>query len=193
MRFMVATLFLALMPSANSYEVPLYCADSVTSNLRKTDAWLGCRSDEISLGAGGLSLAWEPVSGIHPYLAARFKVAKAVAKAEGVDLYIASGYRSKSRQAYLFAKAKKKYGSYAEAAKWVLPPEISHHPRGLALDINYPKNRSGAQWLEANGARFGLCRLFENEWWHFESPIAPGETCPELLPNATVFLEPEKS
>ena len=186
---MVATLFLALMPSANGYEIPLYCADSVNYKLRKTDAWLGCRTDEISLGAGALALPWEPVSDIHPYLDARFKVAQAVAKAEGVTLYIGSGYRSKARQSYLFERAKKKYGSYEKAAKWVLPSDISHHPMGLALDINYPKDPAGAAWLERNGAMFGLCRLFANEWWHFESPIAPGESCPPLLPDATTFLK----
>ncbi len=26
----------------------------------------------------------------------------------------------------------------AEAAKWVLPPQFSHHPQGLAIDVNYP-------------------------------------------------------
>ena len=185
---MVASLFLALTPSAHSYEIPLYCAEKSTQILRKTAAWLGCRADEISLGAGALALAWEPVNELHPYLLARFNAAQAAAKLDGVNLYIASGYRSKSRQEYLFAKAQCKYGSYRAAAKWVLPPNISHHPMGLALDINYPKDRTGAAWLEKNGARFGLCRILKNEWWHFESPIAPGETCPPLLEDATSFL-----
>jgi D-alanyl-D-alanine dipeptidase len=34
--------------------------------------------------------------------------------------------------------------------------------------------------LEANGYRFGLCRRYENEWWHFEPLVAPGTQCPAL-------------
>jgi hypothetical protein len=53
----------------------------------------------------------------------------------------------------------------------------------LALDINYP---AGAAWLESNGARFGLCRVYGNEWWHFEGVIAPGQPCPAMAQNALV-------
>jgi hypothetical protein len=49
---------------------------------------------------------------------------------------------------------------------------------------------AGALWLERNGWRFGLCRVYANEWWHFEGVIAPGERCPALAPDARVDLEP---
>lgn len=192
-RFIVLALLLLFSPSANSYEVPLYCGDSELKKIKRTDAWLGCQPGEISLGAGALVAPWEPVKSIHPYLEVRFKAAQVAAKSEGVNIYIASGYRSKSRQTLLFSRAMKKYGSYETAIKWVLPPEISHHPMGLAIDVNYPSDPKGAAWLELNGAKFGLCRIFANEWWHFESPIAPGGTCPALISNAAEYLKLPKT
>ena len=65
----------------------------------------------------------------------------------------------------------------------------SHHPQGLAIDVNYPGDKLGALWLEENGSRFGLCRVYANEWWHFEGVIAPGQACPPLAPNALVDLK----
>jgi zinc D-Ala-D-Ala carboxypeptidase len=47
----------------------------------------------------------------------------------------------------------------------VLPPERSAHVRGIALDV---RPREGALWLEAHGGRYGLYRIYDNEWWHFE-------------------------
>jgi hypothetical protein len=79
-------------------------------------------------------------------------------------------------------------GSETEAAKWVLPPQFSHHPQGLAIDVNYPGVKAGAYWLETNGSRFGLCRVYDNEWWHFEGVIAPGERCPAMAANALIDL-----
>jgi LAS superfamily LD-carboxypeptidase LdcB len=118
----------------------------------------------------------------------RFKAAQAAAKKDGQALYIASGFRTLARQKVLFANAVKKYGSEKEASKWVAPPLISHHPWGTALDINYPDEPVGAGWLEIHGSKFGLCRVFENEWWHFEPVIAPGWKCPALVPDATYSI-----
>ena len=128
------------------------------------------------------------VAEIHPLLLTRFKTAAAFAKADGINLFITSGFRSLSRQAALFQREVEIRGSESEAAKWVLPPEYSHHPRGLAIDVNYPGDKLGAFWLDKNGSRFGLCRVYANEWWHFEAVIAPGEGCPPLSPNALVDL-----
>jgi LAS superfamily LD-carboxypeptidase LdcB len=119
----------------------------------------------------------------------RFKAAQAAAKKDGQTIYIASGFRSLSRQTTLFAQAIKKYGTAAEASKWVLPPLVSHHPWGVAIDVNYPDDPVGAGWLEINGSKFGLCRVFKNEWWHFEPVIAPGWKCPALVPDATFSVD----
>ena len=168
----------------------LSCFDSASATIR-VSIEKDCSEPLISLGNSSLveSLtATGLVESIHPLLQARFDAAKISAKISGVDLYISSGFRDEQRQAVLFAQAIKKYGSETEAAKWVLPPQFSHHPHGLAIDVNYPGDRAGAQWLEDNGARFGLCRVYANEWWHFEAAIAPGEICPAMAPNALVDM-----
>jgi len=178
------------LPSVAATPVTLLCADAKTFVTRVVDASQGCSDSERSLGRSAITEPKQPVSGLHPKLSLRFKVAKAAAAKSGITLYIASGYRSTERQRYLFDKAIKKYGSETEAAKWVLPPYISHHPLGLAIDVNYPADPKGAKWLERNGWRFGLCRIFDNEWWHFEAPIAPGEKCPPRMANASELLGP---
>jgi len=151
-----------------------------------------CPADFISLGDAPLTesrTATGEVIDIHPLLLARFTVAQSFARADGVELILTSGYRSLERQQMLFDREVQIRGSETEAAKWVLPPQFSHHPKGLAIDVNYPGDQVGAYWLETNGSRFGLCRVYANEWWHFEGVIAPGGTCPALAPNALVDLE----
>lgn len=168
----------------------LSCFDETSASIRVTIEDR-CPETLISLGSSALSESATTtglVNEIHPLLKARFEAAKVSAAIEGKNLYITSGFRSEERQATLFANAIKKYGSETEAAKWVLPPKNSHHPDGLAIDVNYPGDRAGAKWLELNGARFGLCRVYANEWWHFEGVIAPGGDCPEMAPNALVDL-----
>ena len=151
-----------------------------------------CPSDFLFLGDSSLTesrTATGDVAEIHPLLSARFTAAQSFAREDGVILTVTSGYRSLARQKLLFEREVEIRGSETEAAKWVLPPQFSHHPQGLAIDVNYPEDRPGAYWLETNGSRFGLCRVYANEWWHFEGVIAPGGTCPALAPNALVDVE----
>ena len=166
------------------------CFDTVTATVQVTSDE-NCPTGLIFLGDSPLQQITDSQSAtteLHPVLLERFKAAYLAAKRDGVNLYITSGFRTLTRQELLFERAVKKYGSESEAAKWVLPAPYSHHPQGLAIDVNYPGDRPGAQWLELNGSKFGLCRVYANEWWHFEGVIAPGETCPPLAPNALVDL-----
>ena len=168
----------------------LSCFDTATV-LIETTTDLICPTGFVSLGRSALYQITDSASvttELHPMLLARFQAAYLAAKQEGVNLYITSGFRSLARQEVLFERAVDKYGNESEAAKWVLPAPYSHHPQGLALDINYPGDPIGAEWLELNGFNFGLCRVYANEWWHFEGVIAPGEKCPPLAPNALVDL-----
>lgn len=151
-----------------------------------------CPESFISLGNSRLTesaTATGSIEEMHPLLLARFNTAAEFAKADGVTLYITSGFRSLARQQMLFDREVAIRGSESEAARWVLPPNSSNHPRGLAIDVNYPNGRAEALWLERNGYRFGLCRVYANEWWHFEGVIAPGQACPEPAPNALIDLE----
>jgi zinc D-Ala-D-Ala carboxypeptidase len=169
----------------NSLPIPLSCMNKITLEIRVTNTEKECVATEHSLGVSEIKHGVSYPNEMNSQLLIRFTAAKAAAAKEGQRIYIASGFRTLERQKYLFANAVKKYGSETEAAKWVAPPNVSHHPWGIAIDVNYPSEPVGAGWLEINGARFGLCRVYENEWWHFEPVIAPGGTCPALLPNAT--------
>jgi len=169
--------------------IPLSCAKKSDYTIRISNVIKGCERSEFSLGAGAIPRSLIRTSAIDKQLMYRFKAAQAAAKKDGQALYIASGFRSLSRQKTLFAQAIKKYGSTAEASKWVAPPLVSHHPWGIAIDVNYPDEPVGAGWLEINGSKFGLCRVFENEWWHFEPVIAPGWKCPALVADATFSID----
>ena len=151
-----------------------------------------CPTEFVYLGDAPLTesrTATGEVIEMHPLLVARFAAAQSFARADGVVLTLTSGFRSLERQQMLFDREVAIRGSETEASKWVLPPRYSHHPQGLAIDVNYPGDKAGALWLEKNGSRFGLCRVYANEWWHFEGVIAPGERCPAMAANALVDLE----
>ena len=190
-RVFIALLLVFSLINGVSYAcdtIPLTCANKSTFALRTSNVIKGCEKTEVSLGSGAIPRSLIRPTAIDKQLMYRFKAAQAAAKKDGQALYIASGFRTLSRQKFLFAQAVKKYGSEKEASKWVAPPLISHHPWGTALDINYPDEPVGAGWLEVHGWKFGLCRVFKNEWWHFEPVIAPGWKCPALVPDATYSI-----
>ena len=169
--------------------IPLQCMNKKTLSLRVSNVIKGCEKPEVSLGAGAIPHSLIRPNALDKQLMYRFKAAQAAAKKDGQKIYIVSGFRSLERQKVLFTQAVKKYGSEKVASKWVAPPLISHHPWGVAIDVNYPNEPVGAGWLEVNGSKFGLCRVFENEWWHFEPVIAPGWKCPALVPDATYSVD----
>ncbi|WP_433165465.1 M15 family metallopeptidase [Kribbella sp. CA-247076] len=121
----------------------------------------------------------ESIDGLSPTLKARLKKAMTAAKRDGVTLEITSGRRSAAKQQRLFNDAIKEYGSYEAATRWVLPPEYSAHVHGKAVDIG---PAAAMQWLNRNGYRFGICRRYDNEPWHFEALVTPGKKCPPREP-----------
>ena len=173
-----------LSPSLQCFDTTQYLIYSTSKNQ--------CPPDYLYLGSQALSES-ATVSGIveeiHPELQQRFNTARLFAARDGVALVITSGFRSLERQEFLYKREVEIRGSETEAAKWVLPAQASKHPKGLAIDVNYPMDPAGAIWLERNGWRFGICRVYANEWWHFEGVIAPGGKCPALSPDARVDLE----
>ncbi len=120
--------------------------------------------------------------GLTPALRTAYSAAYRTAAEEGVVLSITSGRRSWSQQQAMWEQGLAQYGSAASARRWVLPPGESTHVSGEAVDVG---PWQGAAWLQANGSRWGLCRTFENEWWHFEVTGVPGGACPATLPDAS--------
>ena len=165
---------------------PIHCFNTPTQKSIIRPDFIGCVvGEDLPLGETEIIEGTERPEEINPLVLARFLSAQAAAKELGIELSIDSGYRSLEKQNYLYQRAIKTYKSADEAIKWVLPENLSRHPWGLALDVNLNHDKSGASWLEANGATFGLCRVYVNEWWHFEPLTAPGGICPPLLPDAS--------
>lgn len=123
----------------------------------------------------------ESIDGLSSKLRTRLKKAIAAAKANGVTIRITSARRSSAKQQRLLNEAIKKYGSYKLATRWVLPPKYSAHVQGKAVDIG---PAAAMTWLNKNGWRYGVCRRYDNEPWHFEALTAPGTKCPPREPHA---------
>lgn len=114
-------------------------------------------------------------TGMTPVMRARLRNALKAAADAGVELSVTSGWRSSARQQRLFDEAVARYGSRKAASRWVLPPGDSMHVGGRAVDVG---PAAGMAWLEQNGWRWGLCRRYDNEPWHFEPLTRPGSACP---------------
>ncbi|MTJ63391.1 M15 family metallopeptidase [Nocardia seriolae] len=141
---------------------------------------------DLSINGEGIPTAQAIAAGtdgLDPLLAAAYTSAAAQAHANGVALWITSGYRTPAEQEALWEDGIQTYGTPEAARRWVLPPGESTHVTGEAIDVG---PREGAQWLEDNGNHWGLCRMYDNEWWHFELATAPDGPCPARLPDASL-------
>jgi hypothetical protein len=115
----------------------------------------------------------ENLAGLTRATRAAFEAARTQALwRHGELLGVTSGYRDATTQAALYAAEVQRTGSDEVARRWTLPPHESRHVAGVALDV---RPAEGARWLEEHGAPYGLYRLYDNEWWHFEY-------CPEGRP-----------
>jgi LAS superfamily LD-carboxypeptidase LdcB len=123
------------------------------------------------------------IANLDPDLLAAIQQAATDAGADGIELVITTGWRSKRYQQQLLDDAVETYGSLAEARKWVNTPEKSTHVSGDAVDVGYT---DADYWLMEHGSAYGLCQTYANEIWHFELMTEPGGTCPAQLPDATV-------
>jgi zinc D-Ala-D-Ala carboxypeptidase len=118
------------------------------------------------------------VANLDPALLSALRQAATDAEADGVTLVVNSGWRSPEYQEHLLRDAIVKYGSAKEAARWVATPDRSAHVQGHAVDIGPPP---AAQWMAANGVKYGLCQIYRNEPWHYElRPEAIENGCPPM-------------
>ena len=126
---------------------------------------------------------WVPaVAGLDQALLHALRRAAADAAANGIQLAVDSGWRSPAYQQRLLDEAVWKYGSEAEAARWVATPDTSAHVSGDAVDIG-PSHATA--WLSEHGAAYGLCQIYANEPWHYELRTEAGDRgCPPMYADA---------
>lgn len=107
---------------------------------------------------------------------------QAAGDAAPVEFFVDSGWRSPAYQEHLLRQAILKYGSRAEAARWVATPNRSAHVSGDAVDIGHA---DATAWLSAHGSAYGLCQIYANEPWHYElRPEATAQGCPPMYADA---------
>lgn len=121
------------------------------------------------------------VGNLNPALLTAVQQAATAAAADGITMTITSGWRSPAFQQQLLDDAVASYGSLGAARQYVQTPDRSKHVLGQAVDVG---GVAADDWLMANGARFGLCRTYANESWHFELTADPAGYCPPMLANA---------
>jgi D-alanyl-D-alanine carboxypeptidase len=134
----------------------------------------------------GTTVFDDEVSGVvnlDPALLRALRRAATDAAADGVELVVNSGWRSPAYEDQLRREAIAKYGSEAEAARWVATGTTSPHVSGDAVDIG-PAHAT--PWLSAHGAAYGLCQIYGNEPWHYElRPDAIAHGCPRMYADPT--------
>jgi len=123
------------------------------------------------------------VANLDPELLQALREAATDAADDGIEFTVNSGWRSPQYQNQLLREAVSKYGSAAEAARWVSTAETSAHVSGDAVDIGHVAARA---WLSEHGAEYGLCQIYRNEPWHYElRPQAIDHGCPPMYADPT--------
>jgi zinc D-Ala-D-Ala carboxypeptidase len=123
------------------------------------------------------------VANLDPDLLGALRQAATDAAEDGVEFFVDSGWRSPAYQERLLQDAALKYGSEAEATRWVATPNTSPHVSGDAVDIG-PSDATA--WLSEHGAEYGLCQIYGNEPWHYElRPEAIDHGCPAMYADPT--------
>lgn len=154
-----------------------FCGNKYSGVVRAIDTGTCDPRLELSLGTGPIVHAATRPTRLNRTFYNRFRIARAAAKHAGYRLGITSGWRSVAAQRRLYNHFVNRLGPRQRRA---MPPHLSSHPWGLAIDINYRgSTRTSRKWLETNGYKFGLCRSYKNEWWHFEPLTGPGTPCPK--------------
>jgi hypothetical protein len=123
------------------------------------------------------------VAKLDPALLGALRRAATDAAGDGVEFFVNSGWRSPAYEDQLRREAIAKYGSEAEAARWVATGTTSPHVSGDAVDIG-PAHATA--WLSGHGAAYGLCQIYGNEPWHYElRPDAIAHGCPRMYADPT--------
>jgi len=122
------------------------------------------------------------VANLDSDLLTSLREAASAAEGAGIQFVVDSGWRSRAYQEHLLQDAISKYGSEAEASRWVATPDTSPHVSGDAVDLG----SDAATWLSEHGAQYGLCQIYANEPWHYElRPEAVDQGCPSMYDDPT--------
>ena len=105
------------------------------------------------------------VTRLSPDLLDALREASRAAGGRGIEIDVNSGWRSPAYQDQLLRQAVSSYGSADVAARWVATATTSPHVHGDAVDVG-PSNAQA--WLARHGVAYGLCRVYDNEPWHYE-------------------------
>lgn len=123
------------------------------------------------------------VANLDPALLGALRRAATDAAGDGVEFVVNSGWRSPVYEDQLRREAIAKYGSEAEAARWVATGTTSAHVSGDAVDVG---PADAAAWLSEHGAAYGLCQIYGNEPWHYElRREAVDHGCPPMYSDPT--------
>jgi D-alanyl-D-alanine carboxypeptidase len=123
------------------------------------------------------------IANLDPDLLGALRRAATDAAGDEVEMFVTSGWRSRTYQEQLFRQAISKYGSKEKAAHWVAPPGTSAHESGKAVDIG---SSDAVAWMSKHGAAYGLCQIYRNEPWHYElRPGAINRGCPRMDADPT--------
>lgn len=140
--------------------------------------------DDYEIDLTELSNGEKVDSRIYPELQEMFNAARA----EGLGLHVAAGYRTQEKQQQLLDEKIESYereGNSRQEAKelaeqWVAIPGTSEHQLGIAVDINADTSSSRNEiynWLAENGYKYGFIKRYPsdktditgviNEPWHY--------------------------
>jgi hypothetical protein len=130
--------------------------------------------DWTPFATGGAASRADSFTGLDPAFAPNVYELTRAAHAAGFPLQITSAYRSPELQAQLYASALERYGSEAEARRWVAPPGHSQHNFGRAVDyaidgaLLRDADHPAAVWLRENAPNYGVHIPMSWEPWQVE-------------------------
>jgi LAS superfamily LD-carboxypeptidase LdcB len=122
----------------------------------------------------------EAPTGMRPDVIAAWHHFEKVANAQGIIVCLNDGKRSSAQQQAQYDEYVQEYGKDV-ADQLVLSPEKSSHVTGNALDV---QPQAAYQFLQSTKGSLGLCRIYDNEPWHFEYDAKYfTQGCPARLPK----------
>lgn len=113
----------------------------------------------------GMNQVYRLPGGMNRDFEKRLNSLRRAVRKRGGNVRVNSGWRSYEEQVILWRNAKKKYGGWQHATRWVAPPGCSNHNSGHAADLE-----GSLRLAHQLAPRFGLIFPMAHEPWHVERP-----------------------